>query len=1050
MKKRQVMALILAAALALPNTSVVADVAGIPATVEAANPGARAAGTEIDFGSVSVDGTAKKAAAETDLNSAAAVKVRKTESKTTVGDVITVGNGWKLLNGGDTLKRGNDNIAKLRYTFPKEDSVTGNGWEKDGDVYYGEFDIKFEAVETIAPATVFENAKWPELSDKTFKGEGTNKTYWGDDLKSGSSSYGTFSVNETAVSGAGTTTAIVTFKLNPGYEFANNDTIDGVSMVAGEAECTKSYTVKVNKQVIDNIEWPELKVVDAEKLAEGEKVLEALGLSAAKGNDEKVEFALCKENGTAVAAADVLTKGVNKFKISASVASVSDANYEIAAKDATKDVSFDVAAPVLSELAIQWRLKSGKDADYADAAGSVNNDGTNGSLLLKVVDTWSPVLADAAKADVYDMKYQWYKDGVKVDGATSATIEVATTAAGEYSCEVSAPFASTATKDQMAFYKEQPVMSTQKVNVAFSDIAVSSVETAYNGGSSYSAEEYGDLATDIVYTATIGGASDKAEMSLIVADDAGKDVTNAVSGKISGKTETGGKFVVTVNKNTDAGDYTFKIKVKDGSNTVILTDGGLACEIEKKIVTLAAAQIHPVNTDLVHRDKFEKLTGFEYTPVDNATTDQKREAKAINDKITITVSDFKNGSSGFQNGYFEYAAAGKPVKVNVELKDSYKNNYKLSGLTALSPAKDDVQTATPSIKVAQKEITLGVGNLEIVKGEALPKRTITGADSLKADNVTVEESGWTLFEKDDKSQTEIKNAVKSLKSGNYIVSVDLVVNGAGAANYKINGAAGTDGGTVNVRSELTIYESEHTVGYVTYGDTNIPDSKVYHGKAIGTLPTPTRTGYKFMGWYSDKNFTTAYNGTAPVTSDIILYAKWEKTTSGSQTPAASAVKVGTTTKTSAGTFAVTDVSKKTVAYKSSSKSAKKVTIPSSVTINGVSYKVTKIENSAFSGRTKLTKVSIPSTVTEIGTSAFKNCKKLTSVTIPKNVTKIGKSAFYGCKKLKKVTIQSKKLKSVGKSAFKGIAKKSVIKTPKGKKSAYKKLLKKSGYKKTVK
>ena len=36
MKKRQVMAIVLAAALALPNTGVVADIVGVPMTVEAA------------------------------------------------------------------------------------------------------------------------------------------------------------------------------------------------------------------------------------------------------------------------------------------------------------------------------------------------------------------------------------------------------------------------------------------------------------------------------------------------------------------------------------------------------------------------------------------------------------------------------------------------------------------------------------------------------------------------------------------------------------------------------------------------------------------------------------------------------------------------------------------------------------------------------------------------------------------------------------------------------------------------------------------------------
>ena len=61
-----------------------------------------------------------------------------------------------------------------------------------------------------------------------------------------------------------------------------------------------------------------------------------------------------------------------------------------------------------------------------------------------------------------------------------------------------------------------------------------------------------------------------------------------------------------------------------------------------------------------------------------------------------------------------------------------------------------------------------------------------------------------------------------------------------------------------------------------------------------------------------------------------------------------------------------------------------------------------------------------------------------------NVVKIGASAFQGCKKLAKVTVKSKKLKSIGKKAFKSTSSKIKVKVPKAKKAAYKKMLKKAG------
>ena len=61
-------------------------------------------------------------------------------------------------------------------------------------------------------------------------------------------------------------------------------------------------------------------------------------------------------------------------------------------------------------------------------------------------------------------------------------------------------------------------------------------------------------------------------------------------------------------------------------------------------------------------------------------------------------------------------------------------------------------------------------------------------------------------------------------------------------------------------------------------------------------------------------------------------------------------------------------------------------------------------NSAFSGCTGLTSVTIPDSVTSIGSAAFKGCTGLTSVTIPDSVTSIGSYAFSDCDKLQDIYI----------------------------------------------
>lgn len=136
----------------------------------------------------------------------------------------------------------------------------------------------------------------------------------------------------------------------------------------------------------------------------------------------------------------------------------------------------------------------------------------------------------------------------------------------------------------------------------------------------------------------------------------------------------------------------------------------------------------------------------------------------------------------------------------------------------------------------------------------------------------------------------------------------------------------------------------------------------------------------------------------------------------------------------------------TVTYIKTNAVTTKVTIPAAITIGAKTYKVTAIAKNAFANNKKIKTVTIGKNVNTIGDKAFYKCTKLSKITIPAGVKKIGKQAFFGCKSLKSITIKTTKLtnKTVGSKAFKGIHKKAVIKVPKKKLAAYKKLLKSKG------
>ena len=83
-----------------------------------------------------------------------------------------------------------------------------------------------------------------------------------------------------------------------------------------------------------------------------------------------------------------------------------------------------------------------------------------------------------------------------------------------------------------------------------------------------------------------------------------------------------------------------------------------------------------------------------------------------------------------------------------------------------------------------------------------------------------------------------------------------------------------------------------------------------------------------------------------------------------------------------------------------------VSIPSSVTIEGSTFSVTSIGNSAFSYCSGLTSIEIPNSVTSIGNSAFFDCSGLTSIEIPNSVTSIGEIAFYYCSSLERIVVEN--------------------------------------------
>lgn len=199
----------------------------------------------------------------------------------------------------------------------------------------------------------------------------------------------------------------------------------------------------------------------------------------------------------------------------------------------------------------------------------------------------------------------------------------------------------------------------------------------------------------------------------------------------------------------------------------------------------------------------------------------------------------------------------------------------------------------------------------------------------------------------------------------------------------------------NIVSDLTVTASYTRVYTVTFVDGYLnkrATAEVEYGQAA-KAPSWTMRGYS-LKW--DRSFSN-------ITGDVTVYALWKDPKTGYVIDKDTVKPAKKNTEFTKGTvlYRVTsdDPQDPRVRYLSNADSTlKSVSIPSTVTYNGVKYKVTRIDDNAFESNTSLTRVTIGSNMIAIGSKAFYKCKKLSKVKInSKNVTSIGSKAFYGIK-----------------------------------------------------
>ena len=404
---------------------------------------------------------------------------------------------------------------------------------------------------------------------------------------------------------------------------------------------------------------------------------------------------------------------------------------------------------------------------------------------------------------------------------------------------------------------------------------------------------------------------------------------------------------------------------------------------------------------------------------------------------SITIpSKVTNISSYAFSGCSALAAVSIPPTVTSIADGAFQNCYALSAI-ALPEKLTTISNSTfyGCSKLSEVTIPMGVVNIgatAFAYCTSLVKITIPTSVTAIGANAFLGVNGLTMYchsgspaanyASSNKIGVVMTYTVRFLSDTGALLKSEEVVYGSAAIapamperpGYKLEWSSSFN----NVMSDLSVTAVYKRVYTVTFVDK-------YRNKTstaeVAKAPEWKLSGYT-LKW--DKSFSS-------VTGDLTVYASWKDPKTGfvidknTKKPAAvdSELTKGTVT------YRVTNakVQNPQVCYVSNSKSeARTVTIPKTVTINGVKYKVTSI-----------------------GDDAFKSNVNLTTLTIGANVTSIGSKAFYKCKKLSTVKINTKKLGTIGDKAFYGIQNKALFSAYRSKLKSYQSKLKNSGINTTI-
>ena len=371
--------------------------------------------------------------------------------------------------------------------------------------------------------------------------------------------------------------------------------------------------------------------------------------------------------------------------------------------------------------------------------------------------------------------------------------------------------------------------------------------------------------------------------------------------------------------------------------------------------------------------------------------------------------------------------------------------------------------SSPSVSVSWS----GYNKQEIKEGKVVlaKKASLSGADMNNVSTVGIDV--YNSSDKLVKSKEEVPD-----RSGNtyvyiwYDLNSELGLSIAPGTVYRYSFWVKINGKKYESSKETVTCPPVYTVKFDSQGGSSVSNVTVGKNQTISKIPSSTRSGYIFEGWYTATSGGTKLDTSTKITGNITYYARWKNNTfkitlnpvsngsaSLSKTTAGEGEEITITAKPAAGyKLEYIKVNGSTINSNKFKMPAKNTNVEvvfkkdglsgkcgdniswswdekGTLTISGsgsmydmypspwnnykddiktITFKgnITKIGDYAFYKCSRISNVTIPSSVKYLGNYSFADCTSLSDLNLPYGLTSIGEAAIAGCTGISKISVPS--------------------------------------------